>query len=105
VLSIPALIAFTSARLSFDVRPLTEGTVIGGSFAAVSFPAADAVLDVVVARTGDAAAATDTICGVDEAVRASVGIDSPPGEGRASFAAAQASAVARVNEKNMPREE
>jgi hypothetical protein len=104
VLSIPALIAFTSARLSFFVRPFTEGTVTGGSLAAVSFPAPDTVLAVLVPPTGDAAA-TGTICGVDEAVCTSLGTDSPPGEGLESRAAAQASAVANVKEKNMPREE
>jgi hypothetical protein len=101
VLSIPALTALTSAMLSFDVRPFTDGTVIGGSLAAVSFPIPDAVLDVVLTRIGLAAAATGTICGVDEAIRASVGTASPPGEGRASLAAAQASAVASVNERSM----
>ena len=33
VLFIPAFIALTNAMLSFFVRPETEGTVIGGSFA------------------------------------------------------------------------
>jgi hypothetical protein len=100
VLSNPALIAFTSARLSFDVRPFTDGTVIGGALA-VSFPTPDAVLDVVFARIGVAAAATGTTCGVDTAICASVGTDSPPGEGRASLAAAQASPVASMNVRSM----
>jgi hypothetical protein len=47
VFSIPALIAFTSARLSFLVRPLTEGTVIGGSLDVESTGAPDEVLDAV----------------------------------------------------------
>jgi len=104
VLSIPALTAFTRARLSFFVRPFTEGTVTGGSFA-VSLPAPATALGVAVPRTGEAADATGTICGVDEAVCTSLGTDSPPGEGLESLAAAQASAVANVNEKNMPRQE
>ena len=101
VLSLPALTAFTSARLSFDVRPFTEGTVTRGSLTAVS-PATETVLGVVVPPRGDAAAA---ICGVDGAFWASLGIASPPGEGLPSLAAAQASAVANVKEKNMRREE
>ena len=102
MLSIPALIAFTRARLSFRVRPFTEGTVIGGSLSAESFPVPDAVLDAVLAGIGDAAAATGTTCGVGEpAICASVGTASPPGEGRASLDAAQASAVASVNERSM----
>jgi hypothetical protein len=101
VLSIPALIAFTSARLSFEVRPFTEGTVIGGSLAPESFPVPDTVLDAVLAGIGDAATATGTICGVVEAICASVGIASPPGEGRASLVAAQASAVPTANMRSM----
>jgi hypothetical protein len=99
VLSSPALIAFTRARLSFRVRPFTEGTVIGGSLAAESLP----VLDTVLAGIGEAAAATGTICGAGEpAIRALLATASPPGEGgRASLVAAQASAVARVNERSM----
>jgi len=103
VFSIPALIALTRARLSFRVRPFTEGTVIGGFLAAECFPAPDSVLDAVLGRIGDSAAATGTICGVGEpAIRALVATASPPGEGgRASLVAAQASAVARVNEISM----
>jgi hypothetical protein len=100
VLSIPALTAFTRARLSFDVRPLTEGTVTGGSLTAESLPSADVVLEAVLA-TG-AAAATGTSWGVDDAtIRPSVGIDSPPGEGRASLLAAHPSAVANENMRIM----
>jgi len=66
VFSIPALIAFTSATLSFAVRPFTEGTVIGGSLAAESFPTANAVIDAVLAGIGDDEAATATACGVDD---------------------------------------
>jgi hypothetical protein len=103
VFSIPALIAFTRARLSFRVRPFTEGTVIGGSLAAESLPVPDAVLDAVLAGIGEAAAATGTICGAGEpAIRALVATASLPGEGGcASLVAAQANAVARVNERSM----
>jgi hypothetical protein len=101
VLSIPASTALTKARLSFDVRPFTEGTVIRGCLTAVSLPAPDAGLDVVAGRIGVAAAATGTICGGEEAICPSVEIASPPGEGRASLVAAQASAVASVNERSM----
>jgi len=77
----------------------------GGALAAGSFPAPETVLGVVVLPTGDAAAATGTICDVDEAIWASLGTDSAPGDGLESLAAAQASAVANVREKNIPREE
>jgi hypothetical protein len=50
---------------------------------------------------GVAAAATRTTFGVDEAIWPSVAIASPPGEGRASLAAAHASAVARMSERSM----
>jgi hypothetical protein len=99
VLSFPALTAFTRARLSFDVRPFTEGTVTGGSFAAESLPTPDGVLDAILISGGVAAAATGTSCGVDDAtICASVGSDSPPGVGRASLLAAQASAVISTKE-------
>src|ERR1700719_930030 len=62
VLSSPALTAFTSARLSFFVRPFTEGTVIGGSFAAESLPTLDAVLEALAGVNGAE--------GADEAVPA-----------------------------------
>jgi hypothetical protein len=51
----PAVTALTSARLSFLVRPFTDGTVTGGSMAE-SAPTFDAVLDAVV-----------VVAGVDEA--------------------------------------
>lgn len=83
------------------MRPFTEGTVIGGSLAAESFPTPDAVLDAVLAGIGDDETATATVCGVDDpTVCASGEIDSPPGEGRASLLAAQASAVASVSERS-----
>src|SRR5687767_7119501 len=43
----PDLTAFTRARLSFFVRPLTDGTVIGGAFTTVSLPTLEAVLEAV----------------------------------------------------------
>ena len=102
ILIVPALIAFTSARLSFDVRPFTEGTVIGGSLATESFPVPGAVLDAVLAGIGDAATATGTICGAGDAVICvPAGTASPPGDGRASLAAAQASALANANKRSM----
>jgi hypothetical protein len=45
VFFIPTFTAFTSSRLSLFVRPLTVGTVIGGSSAVESFPVRDAVLE------------------------------------------------------------
>src|ERR1700686_845475 len=84
VFSSPAVTAFTSARLSFLVRPFTEGTVIRGSFATGSF----AVPGVVLEAAFDAAGAVE---GVDDALpvtpwgpavearEPSVGIPSNPG--------------------------
>jgi hypothetical protein len=106
VFSSPALTAFTSARLSFLVRPFTEGTVIGGSLAAESF----AVPGVVLEAAFDAAVA---VGGVDDALpvtpwgaavaarEPSGGIASTPGEGRASLLAAQASEDMSTNETSM----
>jgi hypothetical protein len=54
--------AFTRARLSFLVRPLTEGTVIGGALATESFPTLEAVLEAVVDAEG-----VGVVAGVDEA--------------------------------------
>src|SRR4051812_44974330 len=95
VLFIPALTAITSAMLSFLVRPLMVGTVIGGSLAAESLPVA--VLDVArgppiaVAVVG-AAFATGITVAPEEAVvdDPSVGTVSPTGVGRASLLAAHA---------------
>src|SRR5687767_10689851 len=47
VFASPDLTAFTRARLSFFVRPLTEGTVTGGAFTTVSLPTLEAVLEAV----------------------------------------------------------
>jgi hypothetical protein len=52
----PTVMALTSARLSFLVRPLTEGTVTGGSLDAESLPTLEAVLE-----------ALPVVAGVDEA--------------------------------------
>src|ERR1700730_87896 len=102
VFSSPAVTAFTSARLSFLVRPFTEGTVIGGSLAAESFPTVDAVLEAVDGFNG--------IAGVDEAVPATPcgtaaasdgpagGIASIPGVDRVSLPAAAASEAMRPKE-------
>ena len=106
MLSSPALTAFTSARLSFLVRPFTEGTVIGGSLAAESLPTGESVLDAVVGVNG-----VDD--GVDEAVpvapcgtaaasdRPGGGSSAAPGADRASLLAAQASEAMRANDESM----
>lgn len=102
-MSNPARIAFTKARLSFFVRPLTEGTVIGGSFAAESFAMVEAVVKAVL---DDAGATT----GVDDAAVTpwaeavgtvpSGGSPSTPGAGPASLLAAQAREARRATERN-----
>jgi hypothetical protein len=106
VFSSPALTAFTSARLSFLVRPFTEGTVIEGSLAAES----SAVPEVVLEAAFDAAGAAG---GVDDALpftpwgaavtarEPSGGIASTPGECPASLLAAQASEAASTNDTSM----
>ena len=48
VLFLPARMALTRAMLSFFVLPLTDGTVIGGSFGAESLATAAVVLEAVV---------------------------------------------------------
>ena len=102
----PAETAFTNARLSFFVRPFTDGTVTGGAFAAESLPAVDVVLEAVL-----------NVESVDEAVRAfpsgaaapsggpAGGITSIPGDGRVSLLAAHASEVASAKEMSMGIEE
>src|ERR1700746_4113834 len=79
VLFSPALTALTRAMLSFFVRPLMVGTVIGGSFATESLPAPLAELDAVPPGTGGIAgwlAVTEAM--VDEAtVEAPSGGTSP----------------------------
>jgi hypothetical protein len=97
----PAETAFTNARLSFLVRPFTDGTVTGGAFAAESLPAVDVVLEAVL-----------NVESVEEAVTAfpwaaaaasggpAGGISPIPGDGR-SLLAAQASEVASAKETSM----
>jgi len=93
----PAVTAFTSARLSFLVRPFTEGTVTGGSLAE-SLTILDAVLEAVVVVAG-VDEAEPTPCGTTAAIGAPAGgISSTPGEGRASLLAAQAKEAMRANE-------
>src|SRR6476660_6111689 len=82
----PALTALTRAMLSFLVRPLMVGTVIGGSFAAESLPVPVAVLDAVPAFTVAAVEAVDEAALVSPA-EATAGADpsgrtSPEGFGR-----------------------
>src|SRR5438045_6611827 len=109
----PAFTALTSARLSFFVRPLIVGTVIGGSFAAESFVAPVAVLDaarpVAVPVDATPAEAVDdaVVAGDASATWVPSGGTSPEGDGRASLLAAQATdaeADARIRaltEKNL----
>ena len=104
--SSPALTAFTSARLSFFVRPFTEGTVTGGSFAVESLPALLPVLEAagVVDELGEAAAGTAGTPWVvaTATVDSAGGICSAPGDGRASLLAAQPSrAMTRRLSKGM----
>ena len=94
----PAETAFTNARLSFFVRPFTDGTVTGGAFAAEFPPAVDVVLEAVL-----------NVESVDEAVTKAAaasggpagGICSVPGDGRVSLLAAHASEVASAKEMSM----
>ena len=99
----PALIAFTRARLSFFVRPLTDGTVIGGALATESLPRLEAVLEAELDAEGAGVTA-----GVDEALWLmpwaeavgsvpSGGMPSIPGAGRPSLLAAQARDPIRAN--------
>jgi hypothetical protein len=101
----PALTAFTSARLSLLVRPFTDGTVIGGSFAAESFPTPGVVLDAVLAEVLREAGCgfVTWIAGREDVATAwlSVGIVSEPGVGRASLLEAQASAPRSANAENL----
>jgi hypothetical protein len=106
LLSRPALTAFTRARLSFFVRPLTDGTVIGGAFAAESFPTPAAVLEAVFERTalsvgvddaagvtpwGEVATASDTSVEIPSAAAAAE---------RGSLPATQARDARRAREIN-----
>jgi hypothetical protein len=104
----PALIAFTRARLSFFVRPLTDGTVIGGALATESLPAVDGVLEAALDSEG-VEVGIGVVAGVDEApwlmpwaeAVGSVplgGRPSAPGAARPSLLAAQARELIRANE-------
>jgi hypothetical protein len=96
----PTVMAFTSARLSFLVRPFTEGTVTGGSLDAESLPTLDAVLEAVPVVAG-VDEADPTPWGTTDAIGpADGGISSTPGVGRASLPAAQAREAMRANEVN-----
>src|ERR1700680_748183 len=101
----PAVTAFTSARLSFLVRPFTEGTVIGGSLAAESLPIVDAVLEAVAGVSGadgvEEAAPATPCCAAAASGGPAGGISAPPGVGRASLLAAQASEAMRANGRSM----
>src|SRR5438105_7891351 len=102
VLLSPARTAFTSAMLSFLVRPLTVGTAMGGTFAVESLPPALPALE------GGSSVAAAPVREVDElatgrmAAAATLvgdpagGMTSPPGDGRASLLAAQASDASRT---------
>jgi hypothetical protein len=103
VFSNPAVTAFTSARLSFWVRPFTEGTVIGGSFAAESFAMLDCVLEAAFDDAGTVGAVDDALPvtpwgATVELSEPSGGIASTPGEDPASLLAAQASEAASTND-------
>ena len=83
------------------VRPFTDGTVIGGSFAVESFPTPGGVLDAVFGEAG-CGFVTWIAGSVDMAtVWLSVGIVSEPGVGRASLLEAQASAPRSANDENL----
>jgi len=99
VFSSPALTAFTSARLSFLVRPFTEGTVIGGSLAAESLPTLDAVLEAVLGVDRINKSVPATRCGTAAASGGPAGgISSTPDDGCASLLAAQARELTRAIE-------
>ena len=89
-----AMTAATRARLSFFVRPLMVGTLIGGSFAAESLPVALDVVEAVVATAGVELATAGVGCAA-RAVGGPCGeIVCPAGDGLASLLAAQPSAAA-----------
>lgn len=98
----PAETAFTNARLSFFVRPFTDGTVTGGAFAAESLPAVNVVLDAVlnVESVGEAVTAFPWAAAAASGGPAG-GMPSIPGLGRVSLLAAQASEVASAKEMSM----
>src|SRR6266550_2951375 len=100
----PAATAFTNARLSFFVRPFTDGTVTAGTFAAESLPggAVDAVLEAVLrVESVDEAALAFPSAAAAPSGGVAGGIASIPDAGRASLLAAQASEVASAKEMSM----
>src|SRR5437868_15334762 len=109
VLCIPARTALTRAMLSFFVRPLTVGTVSGGSFDVESLPLPVAMLDDVRPVEGWLAGVVDELglFGTSAAAATPVGasrsggITPPVGDGRASLLAAQATDA--INAKGISR--
>jgi len=91
--------AFTRARLSFFVRPFTDGTVIGGSLSAESLAAVAPVLDAVLDAGVDEAAPV-TPCGAVARRGPAGGSASTPGDGCASLLAAQARDAISAKEVN-----
>src|SRR3954464_6893893 len=114
VFFIPAFTAITRAMLSFFVRPLMVGTVIGGSLDAESWRAPDGVLDAAprppvvgappIAGALEEAAATTRDGSVDDAAF-SVATLSPFGDGCASLLAAQAAAASSERLSNATEED
>ena len=75
VFFIPALTALTNAMLSFLVRPLTVGTVTGGSLAVESLPRPFVVVDGVAASGGYITAiAADHIVAMETSLVGSIGV-------------------------------
>ncbi len=97
----PAETALTNARLSFFVRPFTDGTVTGGAFAAESLPAFDVVLEDVLNVESVEEAVTAFPCADAVSGGPAGGISSITGDGRVSLLAAHASEVASANEMSM----
>src|SRR2546423_15558518 len=89
--------------LSFLVRPLTVGTVMGGSFAVESLPPARPVLEVVSPGAVAAVGMVDEFATARAAAAATLvdgsgGTTSPAGDGRASLLAAQERQARSANE-------
>jgi hypothetical protein len=105
VFSKPALTAFTRARLSFFVRPLTEGTVIGGAFGAESVSTLEGVLEAVFGGAGPSVGVED-VAGVTPwgeaatAMNPPVEMPSAAAAERVSLLATQAREARRVREIN-----
>jgi hypothetical protein len=103
----PAETAFTNARLSFFVRPFTDGTVTGGTvtggaFARESLPAVDGVLEAVLnVESVEEAVTAFPLAAAAASGGPAGGISAIPGDGRVSLLAAQASEVASAKETSM----